>query len=133
MEENIMAILSVVVAALAIVAGTYGRILLVRLDRWSEAKLKENGIAEAAKWQADMKAGLLTGAKAALIEGKSIPDAIRAAIVHTLASNSDAAAGLNPPADILENLAKAAVVDAAAQVFELPGSVIRAVQAEAAK
>lgn len=133
MEENIMAILSVVLAALAIVAGTYGKILLVRLDRWSEAKLKENGIAEAAKWQADLKAGLLTGAKAALIEGKSIPDAIRAAIVHTLASNSDAAAGLNPPADILENLAKAAVADAVTQLGPLPAAIVDAIQAGASR
>ena len=94
---------------------TYGAIITARVNAWSKAKLAEHGLTEAAKWQADLKAGLLTGAKAALLEGKSIPDAIKAAITHTLTSNADAAAGLRPSPDVLDRLAKAAVADAVKQ------------------
>ena len=72
MQDHLMTIATLVIGALAIVAGTYGQIVLARLDRWSQAKLAENGITQAAKWQADLKAGLLPGAKAALLDGKSI-------------------------------------------------------------
>ena len=116
MEQNLMTILAFAAGLLAIVVSTYGAIITAKVNAWSKAKLAEHGLTEAAKWQADLKAGLLTGAKAALLEGKSIPEAIRAAIAHTLASNSDAAAGLNPSEAVLERLAKAAVADAAAQV-----------------
>lgn len=114
MEEQLMPILAFMVGILSIVIATYGTILTARVRRWSDAKLKEAGLTEAAKWQADLKAGLLTGAKAALLEGKSVSEAIKAAIAHTLASNAEAAAGLNPSDAVLERLAKAAVADAVA-------------------
>ena len=116
MQENMMTILSVLIGALALIAATYGQILQARLKAWSDAKLAEHGLVQAAKWQADLKAGLLTGAKAALIEGKSISEAIKAAIAHTLESNRDAAAGLEPSKELLERLAKAATADAAGQL-----------------
>lgn len=116
MEENLMTILAFGAGLLAIVVSTYGAIITARVNAWSKAKLAEHGLTEAAKWQADLKAGLLTGAKAALLEGKSIPDAIKAAITHTLASNTDAATGLKPSPAVLDRLAKAATVDAAAQI-----------------
>lgn len=115
MEQNLMTILAFAAGLLAIVVSTYGAIITAKVNAWSKAKLAEHGLTEAAKWQADLKAGLLTGAKAALLEGKSIPDAIKAAINHTLASNKDAAAGLKPSKDVLERLAKAAVADAVTQ------------------
>lgn len=119
MKEQLLPILTFTIGILSIVIATYGTILTARVRRWSDAKLKEAGLSEEAKWQADLKAGLLTGAKAALLEGKSIPDAIKAAIAHTLASNAGAAAGLKPGAEVLENLSKAAVVDAAAAIAKV--------------
>lgn len=116
MEDSLLTILTFVAGALAIVITTYGQILNARLKKWSDAKLAENGLKEAAKWQVDLKAGLLTGAKAALLEGKSIPEAIKAAIHHPLMSNAEAAAGLKPSDDVLDRLAKAAVADAVTQV-----------------
>lgn len=116
MQDNIMTLLTFAVGILALVIGTYGQIAMAQMKRWSEAKLAANGIQEAAKWQADLKAGLLTGAKAALLEGKPLVEAIRAAIAATLASNPDAADGLKPSPQVLEGMAKAAVVDAAAQI-----------------
>lgn len=124
MNENLMTVLTFALTILSMVIATYGAILTARVRRWSDAKLKEAGITEEAKWRDDLKAGLLTGAKAALLEGKSIPEAIRAAISHTLASNSDAAAGLNPSVAVLERLAKAAVADAAAQVPDALGKAL---------
>ncbi|WP_281200999.1 hypothetical protein [Paracoccus chinensis] len=44
---------------------------------------------------------MLTGAKAALLEGRSITQAIKAAITHTLASNADAATRLRPQQVVL--------------------------------
>lgn len=126
MQDNLMTIATLVVGALAIVAGTYGQIVLARLDRWSQAKLAENGITQAAKWQADLKAGLLTGAKAALLDGKSITEAIRLAIAHTLASNADAAAGLKPSQAVLDRLARAAVADAASDLAQVAANAAKA-------
>lgn len=126
MEQHLMTILTFVTGALAIVIATYGQILNARLKKWSEAKLAEHGLTEAAKWQADLKAGLLTGAKAALLEGKSITEAIKAAITHTLASNEDAAAGLRPPQDVLERLATAAVADAASDLAATAANAVKA-------
>ena len=116
MNENLVTVMTFALTVLSMVIATYGAILTARVRRWSDAKLKEAGIAEEAKWRDDLKAGLLTGAKAALLEGKSIQEAIRAAIAHTLASNAGAAAGLNPSEAVIERLAKAAVADAVAQV-----------------
>ena len=116
MQDHLMTILTFAAGVLSIVIVTYGQIINVRLKKWSEAKLAEHGLTESAKWQADLKAGLLTGAKAALLEGRSIPDAIKAAIAHTLASNAEAASGLQPSPAVLDRLAKAATVDAAAQI-----------------
>ena len=118
MEQNLLTILTFLAGLLAIVVSTYGAIITARVNAWSKAKLAEHGLTEAAKWQADLKAGLLTGAKAALLEGKSIPDAIKAAISRTLTSNSDAAAGLKPSPDVLDRLAKAAVADAVKQAAD---------------
>lgn len=116
MQDNIITLLTFAVGILAIVIGTYGQIAMAQMKRWSEAKLAANGLKAEAKWQADLKAGLLTGAKAALLEGKPLPEAIKAAIAATLASNPDAIDGLKPAPQVLEGLAKAAVADAAAQI-----------------
>jgi len=128
MTDSVMTILTFGAGLLAIVVSTYGAILTAKVSKWSEAKLAEHGLAEAAKWQADLKAGLLTGAKAALLEGKSIPEAIKAAIAHTLKSNVEAAANLKPGKEVLENLAKAAVADA---VKQAAGSIPEVEQAVA--
>ena len=126
MEENLMTILTFVAGILSILIVTYGQIVNARLKKWSEAKLAEHGLTEAAKWQADLKAGLLTGAKAALLEGKSITEAIKAAIAHTLASNADAAAGLRPQQAVLERLATAAVADAASDLAATAANAVKA-------
>lgn len=75
MQDNLMTILTFAAGILSIVIITCGQIIAARVHRWSDAKLREHGLTEAANWQADLKAGLLTGAKAALPEGKSIPEA----------------------------------------------------------
>ncbi len=126
MQDNLMTILTFAAGLLSIVIVTYGQIIAARVQRWSDAKLQENGLTQSAKWQADLKAGLLTGAKAALLEGKSIPEAIRAAITHTLASNAEAAAGLRPAQDVLDRLAKAAVTDAATQMAAAAANAVTA-------
>lgn len=126
LQDNLITILGALIGAIALWAGTWGAILNARVKKWSEAKLAENGLKEAAKWQADLKAGLLTGAKAALLEGKSITEAIKAAITHTLASNADAAAGLQPQKDVLERLATAAVADAAAGLAATAANAVKA-------
>lgn len=129
MEQNLMTILTFVAGVLSIVVVTYGQIINARLKKWSEAKLAEHGLAEAAKWQADLKAGLLTGAKAALLEGKSVSEAIKAAIAHTLASNMKAAAGLRPKNDVLDRLATAAVADAATELAAMAANTAKAGEA----
>ena len=62
MEQNLMTIIAFAAGLLAIVVSTYGAIITARVNAWSKAKLAEHGLTEAAKWQADLKAGLLTGA-----------------------------------------------------------------------
>ena len=57
-----MTIIAFAAGLLAIVVSTYGAIITARVNAWSKAKLAEHGLTEAAKWQADLKAGLLTGA-----------------------------------------------------------------------
>lgn len=116
MTENLMTVVTFVVSILTIIIATYGAIALKRLRDWSDAKLAAEGIKLEQKWQDDLKAGLLTGAKAALLEGASIDEAILAAIRHTLLSNSEAASGLKPTKEVLDNLAKAAVADARMQI-----------------
>jgi hypothetical protein len=89
-----------------------GTIVAVVIGAAANAARVKFGIEIEARHREAMHSAIMTGARAALLDGKTPKDAVQAAIAHTFRSTPDAVARLRPSDDVLSRLAEAAVAQA---------------------